>query len=176
MKESSGGNKLLLLVIAAFLLGPAACRETPATGAAGGYQDALRTMAGEEFAKATATIAREWKFEVASSWAGGRPSPEELRKLLEKTLRFTDEEIGSLFAENGRYSILVFLKKTGSEQASVGAVDSMGMPVSKDLGSIVEKYDVIRALFRDGRLVQGRLWSGIERAGGTSGGLVRRSS
>lgn len=40
----------------------------------------------------------------------------------------------------------------------------------------VEKYDVIRALFRDGRLVQGRLWSGIERSGGTSGGLVRRSS
>jgi hypothetical protein len=164
----------LIVAIAALCFGFAACQQAPATGASGTYQDALRTMEGEEFDQATGTIAREWKFEVASSWAGGRPSPEELRKLLEKKLRFTDEEIGSLFAENGRYSILVFLKKTGSEQASVGAVDSMGMPVSKDLGSIVEKYDAIRALFRDGRLVQGRLWSGIERAGGTSGGLIRR--
>ena len=176
MRVSRGRECIIGLAAVAALLAFAACRQAPGTVAAGTYQDALRAMESSEFDKATATICREWGFEVASSWAGGQPSPEELRKLLEKKLRFTDEEIGSLFAEDGRYSILVLVKKTGSEQASVGGVDAMGMPVDKDLGSIVNKYDVIRALFRNGLLVQGRLWSGIERSGGTSGGLIRKRS
>ena len=174
MRVSGGRNGFIGLAAVAALLAFAACRQAPAAAAAGTYEDALRAMEGEEFEKATGTISGEWKFEVASSWEGDRPSPEDLRMFLQKKIRFTDEEIGSVFSQNGRYRILVFTKKTGSEQASVGSVDSMGMAVGKDLGAEIEKFDLIRVAFRDGRLVQGRIWTNMERAGRTSGGVVRR--
>jgi hypothetical protein len=137
------------------------------------YEETLQGMMGRPFGKVIAAI-EDWKFQCLAAWEAVNPTPKDVAKHNRNKIKFSKKEIAAIFGPGGTFKVVVYNKLVGTDATSVGAVDFMGMTAGKDLKMNVEKYTVIRAVFKDGVLILFRVWPNVDQSGLSGGMLLRR--
>jgi hypothetical protein len=127
------------------------------------YQEKLDTMLGDE-TRDVAAVITDWKFEALEQWEEENPSVEEIKRHNRSGCGFSEIEIQEIFTSAGKYKCILFLKKVGEKVASLGRIDMTGMSDLKDTGVTSEQFSLIRVVFRDGRLINFKIWPSISQA------------
>jgi len=137
------------------------------------YESALLGMAGQPFGKVIAAI-EDWDFECLDAWEASDPTPKEIAGHNRKKIKFSKKEIEEVFGAGGAFRVVVYSKLVGKDATTMGTVDSMGMTGGKDATFTIEKYTVIRAVFKDNTLLLSKVWPVVDQAGMSGGMLYRR--
>lgn len=137
------------------------------------YESALLGMAGQPFGKVIAAI-EDWDFECLDAWEAVDPSPKEVAGHNRKKIKFSKKEIEEVFGAGGAFRVVVYSKLVGQDATTMGTVDAMGMTGGKDATFNIEKYTIIRAVFKDQALLLSKVWPVVDQAGMSGGMLYRR--
>jgi hypothetical protein len=137
------------------------------------YEEALAGMAGQPYGKVIAAI-EDWKFECLDAWQAADPAPKDVTAHNRNKIKFSKKEIAEIFGPAGAYRVVVYTKLVGTDATTMGGVDAMGMTAGKDATFTIEKYTVIRAVFRDNALVLSKVWPVMDQSGMSGGMLFRR--
>lgn len=121
------------------------------------YRQNLETMVGNE-KKDVITMIIDWKFQVLDSWAAENPDADSIKHHNRGAIGFSKSEIQGIFAQEGKYEVLIFSKKIGEDSARTGEIDEYGATLLKDREYTTELFAVIRSVFKDGRLASYRVW------------------
>ena len=113
-----------------------------------------------------------WKFELQGSWSAENPTPKEVAGQNYGKIRFSKQEISSIFGSPGEFRVEIFAKLVGSESATIGTITGSGTTAYKDTTVDLEIYTVIRVVFKNGKLTDVRTWPKLERSE-YSGGMWR---
>jgi hypothetical protein len=135
------------------------------------YRQNLETMLGKEKKEVT-TMITDWKFQVLDSWAAEDPDADTIKQHNRGAIGFSKSEIQGIFAQEGKYEVLIFSKKIGVDFATTGEIDEYGGSVLKDAEYSTEVFAVIRSVFKDGRLASYRVWPNMTSTS-ISGGVKR---
>jgi hypothetical protein len=135
------------------------------------YEEGLAAMRGQEYSLVTAKLV-EWKFGVLDSWDVENPTAKFLSRHDRGKIKFSKEEFNGIFAPGGKFRVVVLNRLAEKEWATLGAVNDMGMSVNKDAEVQVERYCVIRVVFKDSKLVHFRVWPKLDQSS-FSGGTWR---
>lgn len=137
------------------------------------YEAALQGMTGQPFGKVISAI-EDWKFQALAAWEAANPTAKEVAKYNRNKVKFSKQEIAEIFGPDGAFRVVVYNKLVGTESTSIGAVDGSGMGAGKDVTINLEKYTVIRVVFKDGILILFKIWPVMDQAGMSGGMLLRR--
>lgn len=137
------------------------------------YEEALRGMMGQSFAKVVSMI-EDWKFQCLDAWEAKDPTAKDVAKHNRNKVKFSKKEIAGIFGPGGTFQVVVYNKLVGTDATTIGAVDASGMGAGKDLTVNVEKYTVIRAVFKDNVLILFKVWPVLEQSAMAGGMLLRR--
>jgi len=137
------------------------------------YDAALLGMAGQPFGKVIAAI-EDWDFECLDAWEAVDPTPKGVAGHNRKKIKFSKKEIEEVFGPGGAFRVVVYSKLVGKDATTMGTVDAMGMTGGKDATFNIEKYTVIRAVFKDNTLLLSKVWPVVDQAGMSGGMLYRR--
>jgi hypothetical protein len=135
------------------------------------YRTNLETMLGKDRQEVTAMISQR-SFRVLDSWQAENPDADMVRQHNRRSIGFSTTEIQSIFAPGGKYEVLIFSRKIGTDSATTGEIDEFGRGVLKDAEYTSEVFAVIRTVFRDGRLASHKVWPNMTSTS-ISGGLQR---
>jgi len=135
------------------------------------YRSNLETVLGKDKQEVTAMISN-WNFQVLDSWKAENPDADMIKQHNRSAIGFSKSEIQGIFAQEGKYDVLIFSKKIGTDSATTGEIDEFGRSVLKDAEYTSEVFAVIRTVFRDGRLASHRVWPNMTSTS-ISGGLKR---
>lgn len=135
------------------------------------YRNNLETMLGKDKQEVT-TMMSSWNFQVLDSWQAENPDADTIKQHNRRAIGFSESEIQGIFAQEGKYEVLIFSKKIGADSASTGEIDEFGRGVLKDTEYTSEVFAVIRTVFRDGRLASHRVWPNMTSTS-ISGGFKR---
>jgi len=135
------------------------------------YRQNLETVLGQGKKEVT-TMITNWDFQVLDSWSAESPDADTIKQHNRGAIGFSGSEIQGIFAQEGKYEVLIFSKKIGEDSATTGEIDEYGRGVLKDAEYISEVVAVIRAVFRDGRLASYRVWPNMTSTS-ISGGFKR---
>ena len=124
------------------------------------YQDNLETMLGKE-KKEIVTMVTGWDFGMMDLWEADNPDAETINEHNRPKIGFSKKEIQEIFAAKGKYNVMTFQKKIGTDSATVGQIDQFGMGLLKDTEYTLEHFTIIRAVFRDDNLVSFRVWPDV---------------
>jgi len=162
-----------VLVLAAF----AAAQDPPLPAkpkeAAKVYETTLQGMIGQPFGKVLSTI-EDWKFEALAAWEAVNPTDKEVASHDRNKIKFSKKEMAEIFGPGGAFKVVVYNKLIKTETTTMGTVDSMGMGGGKDTTLVVEKYAVIRVVFKDNVLSVFKVWPSMDQAGMSGGMMYRR--
>jgi hypothetical protein len=136
------------------------------------YEQTLQGMVGQPFNKVISAI-EGWKFQALVAWEAVDPTPKDVAKYNRNKIKFSKKEIAEIFGGGGAFKVVVYNKLFKTESTTIGAVDSSGMGAGKDATLTVEKYTVIRAIFKDNALLRFTVWPVMDQ-GGMSGGMQYR--
>ena len=136
------------------------------------YEKTLQEMMGQPFGKVLSTI-ENWKFKALVAWEASNPTAKEVAKYNRNKIKFSKKEIAGIFGPGGAFKVVVYNKLVGTETTMVGAVDSSGMGAGKDTTITLEKFTVIRAVFKDNVLIQFKVWPIMDQSG-MAGGMHLR--
>jgi len=162
------------LVVVAAVTAPGGAQEgAKPKEAAKAYDEALRGMAGRPLAKVIATI-EGWKFQCLDAWEAVSPDAKEILKHNRRRVKFSKKDIGAIFGPAGTYRIVVYNKLVGTDATRMGTIGPSGMTTTKDLDIAIERYTVIRAVFRDDALVDHRVWPIMDQSALAGGTFIRR--
>ncbi len=139
------------------------CCASPGAKQAKIYQSKLETMFGNETEDVVAVI-KDWKYEALEQWVEENPSVDEVKKYNRVGCGFSKKEIQEIFASEGKYRCMLFVKKVGEDVASVGLIDTTGMSDLKDSIVTAEQYSLIRVVFKDGQLINFKIWPSLSQA------------
>ncbi|HDT12990.1 MAG TPA: hypothetical protein ENO03_01395 [Candidatus Aminicenantes bacterium] len=137
------------------------------------YEESLQGLTGQPFGKVIAAI-EDWDFDCLDAWEAVDPSPKEVTGHNRSKIKFSKKEIAEIFGPGGTFRVVVYNKLIGTDATTMGTVDSMGMASSKDATFTIEKYTVIRAVFKDDALILYRVWPVLEQSEMAGGMLFRR--
>lgn len=137
------------------------------------YEEALRGAMGQPFGQVISMI-EDWKFQCLEAWEGKDPTAKEVAQHNRNKIKFSKKEIAEVFGPGGAFRVVVYNKLVRTEATSIGEVDSSGMGAGKDLTITLEKYTVIRAVFKDNTLVLFKVWPIMEQSGLSGGMFLRR--
>jgi hypothetical protein len=140
------------------------CATSVETSLAKNYQTKLDLMQGQKSAAVLSAVAGEWKFELVNSWEGADPAPERIGRIAGRAIKLSDQEYKQVFSDPGLFKVMVFSKIVGTAEGTRGQMDGAGFNIYKDSTYQVEKFSVIRLIFRDDALVQSRVWPGLEQS------------
>jgi len=135
------------------------------------YRSNLETMLGKDRQEVTAMIGN-WDFQVLDSWQAENPDADTIKQHNRSAISFSESEIQGIFAQEGKYEVLIFSKKIETDSATTGEIDQFGTSVLKDAEYTSEVFAVIRTVFRDGRLASHRVWPSMTSTS-ISGGFKR---
>jgi len=133
------------------------------------YDKALQGMMGEPFGRVLAAI-EGWAFECLDAWEAENPTPQDVAKHNRNKIKFSKKEIPAIFGPGGTFRVVVYNKLIGTDSTAFGEVNSAGMSTGKDLTLHLEKYTVIRAVFKDNVLMLAKVWPVMDQSG-VSGGM-----
>ena len=122
------------------------------------YQNNLEMMLGKEKEEVFTTI-KDWDFEASDYWKAENPDVDTINN--RPVSGFSANEIQEIFSLKGKYDVWLFIKKVGTDSASTGLIDQYGKTLSKDTGYEVERFTLIRTVFRDGELVNYKIWPNV---------------
>lgn len=137
------------------------------------YEAALQGLAGQPFGKVIAAI-EDWEFECLDAWEAVDPTAKDVAGHNRNKIKFSKKEIAEIFGPGGAFRVVVYNKLVGKDAATMGTVGSMGMASTKDATFTIEKYTVIRAVFKDDALILSRVWPVLEQSEMAGGMLFRR--
>ena len=137
------------------------------------YEEALQGMQGRPFGEVIDAI-EGWKFECLDAWEARDPTSKEVAGHNRNKIKFSKKEIAAIFGPGGAFRVVVYNKLVGKDATTMGTVDSMGMTGGKDVTFNIEKYTVIRAVFKDGVLILSNVWPIVDQSGMSGGMLYRR--
>ena len=133
------------------------------------YDATLQGMVGQPFGKTIAAI-EDWDFECLDAWEAKNPPPQEVAKHNRNKIKFSKKEIPAIFGGTGTYRVVIYNKLVGTDSTAIGEVNSAGRSAGKDLTLRLEKYTVIRAVFKDNVLMLAKVWPVMDQSG-VSGGM-----
>jgi len=136
------------------------------------YEAALQGMVGQPLNKVVSAI-EGWKFEALAAWECVDPTAKEVAKHNRNKIKFSKKDYAEIFGGGGNFKIVVYNKLVGTEQTKLGEIDASGMSASKDVSITLEKYTVIRTVFKDNVLAVVKVWPVMDQAG-MSGGMTYR--
>lgn len=139
------------------------CCVSPGAKQAKIYQSKLETMLGDEASNIVSVI-RDWNFEALEQWEEENPSVDEIKKYNRAGCGFSEKEIQEIFAPEGKYKCILFLKKVGEAVASLGRINMSGMSDGKDTGVAAEQFSLIRVVFKDGQFINFKIWPNLSQA------------
>lgn len=145
-----------LVLFVCFFLGCA----SPGAKQAKMYQSNLEAMLGKKEAEVTAAI-KGWEFGLLEQWQEENPDAERIKEHKRPVVEFTESEIPQIFSEEGKYTVMVHSKKMETQEATLGSIDQYGMGTIKDTGLAADRYCLIRTVFRDGILMNVRVWGNV---------------
>jgi hypothetical protein len=103
-----------------------------------------------------------WEFGVLDTWEAVNPTEKDIARLDNRRMgAFSEREKRNVFKEPGSYNVIFLSKLEKKESASLGEISGMGLSTRKDNVVDIEKYTLIRVVFRDKRLVQYKIWPNI---------------
>ncbi len=150
------------LIIALFVLAGIGCLPSVETRQARVYEAQLLSLQKEPEAKVLLAVEKEWKFELLRVEKITNLSPAKIKELLPQGIRFSDEEIKTIFSEPGIYKLLVYIKEIGASAATTGEITDLGLSATKDTAYMVKHYSLIRLIFKDDKLLHFRVWPRID--------------
>ena len=165
-----------IIVIAAlivFLAGPTAGNPQKPKEQAKVYEEALQGMIGQSFGQVVSMI-EDWKFQALDAWEAVNPAAKEVARHNRNKIKFSKKEIAGIFGPGGTFRVVIYNKLVGTDSTTIGAVDASGMGAGKDLTVNLEKYTVIRAVFKDNVLILFKVWPVMEQSAMAGGMLLRR--
>ncbi len=133
------------------------------------YESELAPMIGQPLSKVVDKL-EGWEFEALEVWQLENPTPKEVGKHNRSKVKFSKKDIERVFGTPGYYKVVVYNKLMSTDSTTMGEVDGMGRGIGKDLTITVAKYAVIRAVFRDERMIEFRVWPSLEQSA-FSGGM-----
>jgi len=133
------------------------------------YESSLQGMTGQPFGKVIAAI-EDWDFECLDAWEADDPTPRDVVKHNRNKIRFSKKEIAAIFGPEGTYRVVIYNKLVGTDSTAIGEVNSAGRSAGKDLTLRLEKYTVIRVVFKDNVLILSKVWPVLDQSG-VSGGM-----
>jgi hypothetical protein len=136
------------------------------------YEATLQGMIGQSLNKVVDVI-DGWNFDALAAWEAVDPTEKDVASHNRNKIKFTKKEYAEIFAPGGSFKVVVYNKLVKSETTTIGAVDASGMTSGKDATLNVDKYTVIRAVFKDNALFVVSVWPTMDQ-GGMSGGLTYR--
>lgn len=138
------------------------------------YESALQGLIGQAFGKVISAI-DDWKLEALVAWEAENPDAKEVGKHNRAKIKFSKKEAESIFGGGGKFKVVVYRKLVGTDRTTIGTVDGSGMGAGKDSVIDVNKYAVVRVVFKDDALCHFRVWPSMEESG-MSGGMNYRGS
>jgi hypothetical protein len=136
------------------------------------YEATLQGMLGQSLNRVVETI-EGWKFQALAAWEAADPTAKEVASHDRNKIKFSKKEYAAIFGPGGAFKVVVYTKLVKTETTTMGSVDSMGMSGGKDTTLTVEKYAVIRAVFKDNALLTFKVWPTMDQ-GGMAGGMMYR--
>lgn len=137
------------------------------------YQAELTPLMGEPFSKVVDKL-EGWEFKALEVWQLENPTPKEIGKHNRSKVKFSKKEIEQVFGPPGYYKVVVYNKLIATDTTTIGEIDGMGAGVGKDMTITLAQYSVIRAVFRDERMVEFRVWPKLDQSMFSSGTTFRR--
>jgi hypothetical protein len=137
------------------------------------YETTLQGMIGESLNKVV-DVLRGWKFEALAAWEAVDPTEKDVAGHNRNKIKFTKKEYAEIFAPGGSFKVVVYNKLVKTETTTIGTVDSSGMGSGKDATLNVDKYTVVRAVFKDNALFVVSVWPTMDQGGMSGGTLYRR--
>jgi nitrogen regulatory protein PII len=137
------------------------------------YEATLRGMIGQSLNKVVDVI-DGWDFEALAAWEAVNPTAKEVAGRNRNKIRFSKQEYAEIFGPGGAFKVVVYNKLVKTETTTIGAVDSSGMGSGKDATLNVDKYTVIRVVFKDNALFVVTVWPTMDQGGMSGGTLYRR--
>jgi len=136
------------------------------------YETTLQGMIGQSLNKVVDVI-DGWDFEALAAWEAVNPTEKDVAGHNRNKIKFSKKDYAEIFGPGGAFKVVVYNKLVKSETTTIGAVDSSGMTAGRDATLNVDKYMVIRAVFKDNALFTFTVWPTMDQ-GGMSGGLTYR--
>ena len=139
------------------------CCVSPGAKQAKICQGKLETMIGAD-AEEVITCIKDWNFEAMEQWEKENPGVDDIIKHNRAGCGFSMGEIQEIFASEGKYRCILFLKKVGEDVASLGIIDMTGLSDLKDKNVMTQQYSIIRVVFKDNQLINFRIWPNVSQA------------
>jgi hypothetical protein len=136
------------------------------------YETTLQGMIGQSLNKVVDVI-DGWDFDALAAWEAVNPTEKDVAGHNRNKIKFSKKEYAEIFGPGGSFKVVVYNKLVKTETTTIGAVDGSGMSAGKDATLNVDKYMVIRAVFKDNALFVVTVWPTMDQ-GGMSGGLTYR--
>jgi hypothetical protein len=172
MRFVENKGKIALLTLAIVMLGLAAIAGDKISDDAKAYKATLEGMPNATFDQVIAKLL-EWKFEALEVWLADNPTKKDVEKHNRSKIKFSKKEIETLFMPGGSFKVVVYNKLVGTDASTIGEIDGMGMSIGKDAKVNLEQYTVIRAVFKNDKMIDFKVWPKMEQSG-FSGGTWRR--
>jgi hypothetical protein len=136
------------------------------------YEKTLQEMMGKSLNSVVETI-EGWKFQALAAWEAVDPTRKDVASHDRNKIKFSKKEYAQIFGPGGAFKVVVYTKLVKTETTTMGTIDSSGMSGGKDTTLTVQKFAVIRAVFKDDMLVVFRVWPTMDQ-GGVAGGMMYR--
>ena len=69
-----------------------------------------------------------------------------------------------VFSEEGKYRVMLFMKKEATSDASIGTIDEDGMAYMQDTYLASDRYTLVRVVFKDGVFTHFRVWGSVHQS------------
>ena len=151
----------VLSVIFIFLL---SCATSPDQQQAKIYASGLDSLMNQTSEDVSSQITDEWRFVCTGIWKKDNPSVDDVLGENKGTTAFAKKEADALFAPEGAYKVMHFMKFLRTEKVSIKTISSQGYTMVKDVGKTrdVDHHAYIRVIFRNDKLVHFRVWPCVE--------------
>ena len=153
-------KRLIFLSFLSFLIlfWNLSCLPSPEIKQAKVYEAQLLSLQHQPEGKVLPLVEKEWKFELLRVENIKEFSAQKIKELLPRGIRFSEEEIKTIFAEPGKYKVLVYIKEIGASAATTGEITDLGLSATKDTAYTVRHYSLIRLVFKEEKLIHSLVW------------------
>jgi len=159
----------VLVFIACFFI----CCASPGSKQVKMYQGRLEAMIGNKSDEVAAAI-KDWEFDLLDQWQEENPDADKIKEHKRPVVEFTESEIQQIFSPEGKYTVMIHSKKMETQEATLGSIDQYGRGNIKDTGLAADRYCLIRSVFRDGILMNVKVWGNVHQTHVSGMKLYRR--
>jgi len=152
---------LILAIIFTFFF---SCASSPDKQQAKIYTHGLESLMNRNSEEVSTQITEDWGFVCIGIWKGENPEPDDVLAENKGVTAFTKKEADNLFAPEGAYKVMNFMKYLRDEKVSIRTISSTGttrvINVGKTRDVVHRAY--IRVIFKDDKLVHFKVWPRVD--------------